>query len=305
MLTDKKILITGATGQIARPAAELLAKENEVWCAARFTDPKLRSEMEALGITPVTWDLASGDNSALPTDFTHVLHSAALMITRDDHERGIQVNAEGAGLLMAHCRKAEAFVFVSTMAVYRRQDPEHPHAETDPLGGLASYDPAYPIGKIAAEGAVRAAARMLELPTTIARMNVGCGPHGTGGLPRLLFDTIGAGKPVPVPSGYTNWASPIAGEDLAWQAAGPLFDIASVPTTIVNWAGDDAVSHPEMCDYVGELLGVKPTYAESPITMDAFVSDNTRRRQLVGPCRSNWKEGFRQFYEARVLSDSH
>src|SRR5262249_7032745 len=100
MLTGKKILVTGATGNIARPVAERLAGENEVWCAARFRDPVARSEVEALGIVGCSWDLASGDNSALPDDFTHVIHAAALMITDDDHEAAIRVNAENTGLLM-------------------------------------------------------------------------------------------------------------------------------------------------------------------------------------------------------------
>ena len=99
-----------------------------MWCAARFTDPPLREEVERLGIRTVQWDLAAHDNSNLPTDFTHVMHSATLMLT-DDHEAAIRVNAEGAGLLMSHCRQAEAFVLVSAFAVYREQDPHHLYNE--------------------------------------------------------------------------------------------------------------------------------------------------------------------------------
>ena len=95
VLSDKKVLVTGATGQITRPFAERLARDNEVWSAARFTDPPLREEVERLGIRTVQWDLAAHDNPNLPTDFTHVMHCAALMLT-DDHEAAIRVNAEGA-----------------------------------------------------------------------------------------------------------------------------------------------------------------------------------------------------------------
>ena len=38
MLSDKKILITGVTGQIGFPLARFLAEKNEVWGVARFTD---------------------------------------------------------------------------------------------------------------------------------------------------------------------------------------------------------------------------------------------------------------------------
>lgn len=36
MLKDQRILVTGATGQVARPLAEYLSRDNEVWAAARF-----------------------------------------------------------------------------------------------------------------------------------------------------------------------------------------------------------------------------------------------------------------------------
>ena len=185
-------------------------------------------------------------------------------------------------------------MFVSSAAVYARQDPQHPHAETDPLGGLASYEPSYPIGKIAAEGAVRAAARMLNLPTTIARMNIGIGPHGGGGAAFNLLDIMRAGAPVPVPVGYDNWGSPIAAEDIAAQASGPLFDIASVPATVINWAGDDPVNQREMCTFIGELAGISVTFEENPIfNLDAFVADNTKRLELIGPCKTNWRDALR------------
>src|SRR5699024_1559296 len=81
--------------------------------------------------------------------------------------------------------------------------------------------------------------------------------------------------------------------------AGPLFDIASVPATIVNWAGDEPASHREMCAYMAGLAGVTESYVESPVTMDAFIADNTRRRELIGPCRSNWRDALRTVYETR------
>ena len=73
MLQDRKILVTGATGQIAGPIAENFAKDNEVWCAARFSDPKRKAELEAIGVKTCLWDMDSGDASMLPDDFTHVV----------------------------------------------------------------------------------------------------------------------------------------------------------------------------------------------------------------------------------------
>ena len=298
MLQDKKVLVTGGTGQIAGPIVEDLVRENEVWCAARFTNGARKAELEAMGVTTCQWDMRSGDTSALPDDFTHVVHSALIpMPSLTDHDLGITANAEASALLMQHCRNAEAFLHLSSFCVYRFHDdhPKHAYAETDPLGIGATYTLSYPVSKLTSEGAVRAAARMLGLPTTIARMNVGYSWTGHGGLPVRFYKMMLEGKPIPVPIGYSNVASPIGGEDIARQAH-LLLEIASVPTTVVNWAGDDAVTDREMCDHVADLTGQTATYSESAVTWDSFVSDNSRRERLIGPCEVHWKDGIRHTF---------
>jgi NAD(P)-dependent dehydrogenase (short-subunit alcohol dehydrogenase family) len=52
MLEDRKILVTGATVHIAGPIAENFANHNEVWCAARFSDPNRKKELKVQGIKP-------------------------------------------------------------------------------------------------------------------------------------------------------------------------------------------------------------------------------------------------------------
>ena len=298
MLSDKKILVTGATGQIGRPIAEKLVADNEVWCAARFSDPALRKELEALGIKTCAWSIDSNDFSAVPDDFTHVLHSA-YVIMEAEHDTAVRVNAESTGMLMQHCRRAESFVFVSASAVYEPQEPDHRYAETDPLGGKATYMTSYPVAKIASEGVVHAAARMLDLPATIARMNIGYGMASHGGVPVMFCEQIMAGQPIGVPHGHDNWGSPISEEDIADQASGPLFEVASVPVTTLNWAGDDTISQRQLAEYIGELTGTAPQYLESDITFDSFASDNTRRESLIGPCKVGWRDGVRRTLSRR------
>ncbi len=296
MLQDRKILVTGATGQIAGPIAENFATDNEVWCAARFSDANRKRELEAMGIKTCVWDMDTGDTSMLPDDFTHVVHSA--LHVSPDYDRSITHNAESSALLMQHCRKAQAFLHVSSFCVYKRHEnhPHHHYCETDPLGGLATYAEVYPIIKLTSEGAVRAAARMLGLPTTIARMNVGYSWTGHGGLPVMQYHTMKEGRPWPVPLGYSNIASPIGGPDIAAQAH-MLLEVASVPATVVNWAGDEAVSDKQMGQYVAELTGITARFVESPVSFDSFASDNTRREVLIGKCSVHWKDGVRHTFE--------
>jgi nucleoside-diphosphate-sugar epimerase len=296
MLEDRKILVTGATGQIAGPIAEDFAKNNEVWCAARFTNPDRKAELEALGIKTCLWDLDTGDNSSLPDDFTHVVHSAINL--SPDYDQAITTNAEGSALLMQHCCEAEAFLHISSTCVYKPHPdhPNHAYAETDPLGGLATYAEVYPVAKLTSEGSVRAAARMLNLPTTIARMNVGYSWTGHGGLPVMQYNTFKNGQPWLIPIGYNNIGSPIGGVDIAAQAH-KLLEIATVPATIVNWGGDDPVTDREMGEFVAELTGVTASFVDSPISFDSFWSDNTRREQLIGKCSMHWKDGVRDTFQ--------
>ena len=95
MLTDRKILVTGPAGQIGRPLVEFLAPHNEVWGVARFGDLAVRRELEAIGVTTRSIDLADGDFSELPDDFTHVVHLAAFKTEGLDYDHAIRVNAEG------------------------------------------------------------------------------------------------------------------------------------------------------------------------------------------------------------------
>lgn len=306
MLRDQKILVTGGTGQIAGPIVENFARDNEVWCAARFSSSRRKAELEGLGITTCHWDMATGDVSALPDDFTHVVHSALAPVpSLTDHDLGVAMNAEATALLMRHCRKARAFLHVSSSSVYlpHADHPHHPYAETDALGCPATYSASYPVIKLTTEGAVRAAARMLDLPTTIARMNVGYSWTGHGGLPVRYYHMMAEGRPIAVPRGYPNIASPICGEDIARQAH-LLLEAASVPATIVNWAGDDAVTDRKMCEYIGEITGKIPIFVESGITLDCQLSDNRRREALIGTCEFHWKDGIRNTFARLGIIDA-
>lgn len=301
MLSDEKILLTGPGGQIGFPLAEYLAADNEVIGVARFSDPEVRARVEAAGVTTVACDLGAGDLSGVPDDVTYVIHFAALMVPGWDFDEAIRVNAEGTGLLLSHCRAAKAALVMSTHSVYRPPDdgdPFHMFPESDPLGEVnAGHAPTYSMSKIAQEGVARTCARIFDLPVTIARMNASYGPNG--GLPTMHIDALMAGEPV-----TTRWDpcvyNPIHQDDINTQTAA-LLAAASVPATIVNWAGDESVSVQEWCAYVGELTATDPDVrvVSQDGTLRGSVADATLRRSITGPCTVGWRDGFRQVLEAR------
>ena len=298
MLSGEKILITGPAGQIAFPLAEYLAADNEVWGIARFGDPATREQVDAIGVTTLVCDVGDGDFSELPDDFTYVLHLAAFMGPGLDFDHAIRVNAEGTGLLLAHCRKAKAALVMSTHSVYRpHDDPMHVFLETDPLGEVnAAHSPTYSMSKIAQEAVARYSARTLDLPVVIARMNASYGPNG--GLPTMHLDALAAGNAI-----TTRWDpctySPIHQDDINAQTEG-LLDAASVPATIVNWAGDEGVSVQEWAAYMGELTGTDAVVnvVETPGTLRGSIASDAKRASFTGPCTVTWKDGIRRVWEA-------
>ena len=291
MLSDEKILITGPAGRIAFGLAKTLCRDNEVWGIARFSDTPSREEVEALGVATRSVDLEGGDFGELPGDFTYLLHLAADF--GEDHERGLRVNAEGTGLLLSHCRQAKAALVMSTVTVYKpHPDPWHPFNEGDPIGdaGLPHPQP-YSIVKIAEEAVARYCAREFDLPVTIARM--GCAYGDRGGLPLFHLENIAAGRPV-----VARWDplpySPIHYDDINAQVE-PLLDRASVPATIVNWAGDVPVTVAEWSTYFAELLGLAAEVVVEPVPGASVgsVADDAKRTSITGPCQVDWREGFR------------
>jgi nucleoside-diphosphate-sugar epimerase len=297
-LSGKKILVTGATGQIIGPAVIALSETNEVWALGRWSDAAAKERFESLGIRTVPWQMDEPRLDGVPTDFTHAIHAAPHRGDDGVWEAAISANCIAAGTLMTHCRDAEAFLFVSTMGVYSRISPEHPHSEDDPTEGYAPWNPLYPITKIAAEGAVRGFCSTLGLRTTIARMNVGMGPTGWGGMPIMYFKLMLAGEPILVPGDHENVLNPIHTDDITRQIP-LLFDVAATPATVVNWAGDDSVTEPELIAHIAAITGVEANLVPSDLpTRSTFAANNARRLQLIGPCEVDWRDGVARTIEA-------
>ena len=297
-LRDKRILVTGPAGQIAFPLARELARNNEVWGIARWSQPGSRERVEQAGVRTALVDLAAPDCNQLPEHFDYVLHLAVFQAPGLDYDHALRVNAEGSGLLMSRFRRAKAFLVVSTCGVYASpEDPYHAIRENDPLGvTVQPYSPTYAVSKIAEEGVARFACREFGIPTTIARMNVSYGPNG--GLPAYQLDAIAAGQPVVVQESRDSVCNPIDERDIDAQVPG-LLEVATVPARILNWSGDDAVRVEDYCRYLGELAGLPVRFERSREAIHHYRLDNSERQRLLGPCKIPWRQGLRDMLAAR------
>ncbi|MGY4711329.1 NAD-dependent epimerase/dehydratase family protein [Mycolicibacterium sp. CBM1] len=288
-MRGSKILITGASGQVAVPVALALAGDNEVWGVARFTDAAARERLEKAGVRCESVNMAAGDFTGLPSDFDYVLNLAVAKSGRWDKD--LAANAESAGLLMAHCRDAKAFLHCSSGAVY---DPpgDEPRTERAVHGdNHKTLLPTYSISKIAGEVVVATMARVLGLPATIARLNV---PYGdNGGWPLFQFEMLLGGIPIPVPSGGPAVYNPIHEDDIIAMIP-KLLEVASVPVTTVNWGGDQFVSIQQWCTYLGLLVGKEPVFEESDQALRGNPLDVTKMHELIGTTSVDWRDGMRR-----------
>jgi nucleoside-diphosphate-sugar epimerase len=298
-LSGKRIVVTGVTGQIALPLAAHLAQHNEVFGVARFGGANAHAEVVAAGIHPVVCNLADGDLSVLPNNIDYVLHLAVYQEGGVDYDEALRVNAEATGLLLHRYRDAQAALVMSTASVYRpHADPLHVYRETDPLGdSQLPHAPTYGISKIGQEAVARTCARQFGLPVVIARMNAAYGTHGNGGLLGIHLRTLAAGRPV-VTRGNPMPYQPIHQDDIDRQAA-HLLAAATSPATVVNWAGDEAVTVQEWCSFMGDLLEVEAVVdvVTQPGTLPGSLADVSRRTAATGPCTVTWRDGVRRQVE--------
>src|SRR5690606_17766230 len=134
MLSGRKILLTGLTGNLGGSIASALVAGNELWGFARYTRPGQREFWRDKGVRTVVGDCADGGFEGLPDDFDYVIHCAAAN-PPDTFEQGMLGNPQATALLMGHCRRAKAFMHLSTVGVYAENaDPAHEYREDGATG---------------------------------------------------------------------------------------------------------------------------------------------------------------------------
>jgi nucleoside-diphosphate-sugar epimerase len=295
MFAGKRVVMTGATSQVGLPLVRaMVAAGNEVFALGRYGARGSRECVEDAGATPVVADLAEGRFEQVPRDPDYVLNFAVLK--QGDFEADIRANVEGTGLLMAHCREAEAFFHCSSTAVYQSAG-HHRLVETDPLGdNHRVLFPTYSICKIAAETVVRTGARLWNVPTTIARL---CVPYGdNGGWPYFHLEMMLAGMAIPVGHEDANLYNLLHEDD--YVAMLPrMLEIASVPATIVNWGGSEPTGIEQWCAYIGSLVGVEPRLEASDAALTSVTIDPSKMHELVGRTQVDWRDGIRRMIRAK------
>lgn len=290
-LSGKRVLVTGASGLVALPVAVELAKNNEVYAVARYSNPEQKRLIEAAGARAVAFDLADEDLSPLPKSVDVVINYAVLP---PNHKDAYNVNAGATGRLARRYRDAEAFVHGSTGSLYQYQG-ERPLREDDAYG-LHSAGENYAASKIAAEFLLKHLSVDYQLPVVMIRIFSFYGPRGGGVTQRV--DQVARGEPVSVYPGVRNVHTPLYEDDYVEKtiaAAG----IAKVGAEVINVGGSEAVTTQEYCEMAGEMLGKKPVFIENGKSWPIWA-DTTKMERLLGRSKVGVREGVR-----RVLESAH
>ena len=272
-LSGRRVLVTGASGLVALPVAVALAKTNEVFAVARFSNPEQRRLLEAAGARTIAFDLAEHDLSPLPRSVDVVINYGVLPPTNKDH---YEVNAGAVGRLARRYRDCEAFVQGSTGSLYAYQG-ERPLREDDPYGLHSSAEP-YAASKIAAEFLLKHLSEDYRMPTTIVRIFSFYGPRGGGVTQRV--DQVAQGRPVSVYPGVRNVHTPLFEDDYVEKTIGAV-GIAEVSGRDPQHRGTEAVTTQEYCEIAGELLGKKPIFVENSRAWPIWA-DTTKMVKLLG-----------------------
>ena len=319
MISGEKILVTGASGTVARPLACNLAADNEVWGAARFAGAPARAresfnaqtatgerslssreELEAAGVRTVVVDLESGDLGELPEDFTIVLHLAWMRADLAHLDAALRTNVEGAGVVLHHCRNAKAALVMSGMGVYSpSDDPWHAYTESDPVGRAATaFAPTSPACKLGLESVARFCARAFDLPVTITRLNTFMGVSAS--FPGMHIAGVLAGRELVAPNDPSPH-NPIHVDDMRWQLE-PLLDAASTRACIVNWCGDDVTTAQDWVRDAAAWSGqaARVRVERVPCSPAGALADASRRSSITGPCRTRFPDSFRALFDEMV-----
>jgi nucleoside-diphosphate-sugar epimerase len=292
-LENRKILITGPTGQVALPVVEHLARSAEVYALARFSNEGDRERIEALGARAIAADLADAASlAAVPEDLDYVLNFA--VVKSGDFDYDLAANGEGVGNLMTRCRNVKAFLHFSSTAVYEYAGQE-PRREDSPLGdNHRAMFPTYSISKIAAETVCRFVAHQLDIPTTIARLSVPYGDNGGWMYYHLLM--MQQGIPIDLHPDKPNYYNPLHVDDYIDKIP-YLLGAASPEVTTVNFGGSQKASIEEWCAYLGELTGLEPIFQDNPQAFGSLCIDTTKMHELIGETRVDWRDGIRSQVE--------
>ena len=113
---------------------------------------------------------------------------------------------------------------------------------------------------------------------------------------RSHMEQVLAGQPIAVhPDAPSNYN--LIHEDDIIATVPKLLGAATVPATIVNWAGDETSSIEEWSTYIGELVGKEATFVHTTDVLESVAVDLTKLHTITGPSTVSMRDGIRRMVQ--------
>ncbi len=287
----RTVLISGATGFVARGLVERLAKRFRVIGLARC-------RKRAFPLENVEWVVADLRKSfrgrGLPERLDHIIHFATIPPSwpKQDPRDIFCVNTLSTlDLLEAgKTRDLRSFILISTGAVYGFGS--RPHRETSSINPNSFYA----LTKRQAEELAQAYGGMF--PVIILRLFFPYGPGQVRNLIPSLIEKISGEETVFRNIGGGPRINPIYISDAQRAMERSLLIGGS---TALNIAGDETVSVGELIQRIGKLICKKPRIAESRKRVGDLLGSNSRMKRVLGVSpKVGLREGLYQTVEAWI-----
>lgn len=244
MVNKKKILITGSTGFLGSHFEVEYSKHHDVICLSRKKEEKN---------CHITADLKTDIPTLDIPDLNLVIHAAGkahvVPATKEEEQDFFDVNAKGTENLLTALEKPnakpQAFVFISTVAVYGRESG----INIDENAPLLAEDP-YGLSKKIAEDKVIAWGKEHKVKTTILRLPLIIGKNAPGNLGAMI-NAINKGFYFNIGNGTARRSMVMAGD-----VASIIFKASEIGG-IYNLTDGVDPTYGEISEEIGKLLHKK------------------------------------------------
>jgi nucleoside-diphosphate-sugar epimerase len=294
----KRILVTGASGNLGAELARAMAPGNTVYASARFGDASAKAYLEGAGVIPVVHQLGRDPVDALPDNIDYVFNFGAI-VPSGTTKSASTVNAGAievarttsmaVGELMRRYPRLAGLVQASSSTVYLPQDKAL--AEDDAVGSAFGT---YSTTKFGAEMVATFAAGLYGIPTVILRIFHSYGPRGGPVTDRAKL--IMARQEVPLRENGPTLCNPLYTTDFVRLTLASLAHAAPDPL-VVN-IGGETVAQEDYLVLLGRYLGVEPRLKRVPGMNPSPHADLTKMKRLMGSPLLTVEDGIRRIVEA-------
>lgn len=298
LMQGKKILITGASGQIGRALVHILAKRNEVHALARFSNPELLEEIKHKVEKVWRIDMGTEPATALPRDFDVLFHEAVSWGGDDnleEQQKSFHLSCDFLADLMLRNENA-VFVLGSTGSVYKMIEGTCKEEETPLEGGSTYVTAKIAMSRIARWLSVSFGRRVVEL-----RYWYPFAPY----VPHRKVDRYLSGDIIGNNPRIIEQRTYILHHI---QKTILSAEHASSPPQVFNCATDELLTRGDLARIGAKITGAELTeraqsHGEQP--GPDHIADTTRMVRFLGPSPITTEEGFRRYHRARQQNTLH